>query len=237
MTPPPVGVVGLGVMGSAMSSHLLAAGFPVLGFDIDPGRRAEHEARGGTVCDSAADGARSADVVVTSLPSATALVDVLDGEGGLHGRGRPGLVVVETSTLSEESKRDGKRCSAVCGMRSRAWTRANSSGCSRRTCASASRPHSTCCSACRFSRTLDRRCSAKSVSPASRGKATVMSRTTTRSPSSGRSTQAAISRTQSGKGSWSCSPMKGSPSPKMRPPPRHAGPSPRAGGGRPVDPA
>jgi hypothetical protein len=28
-------------------------------------------------------------------------VDVLDGEGGLHGRGRPGLVVVETSTLSE----------------------------------------------------------------------------------------------------------------------------------------
>ena len=101
MTPPPVGVVGLGVMGSAMSSHLLAAGFPVLGFDIDPGRRAEHEARGGTVCDSAADMARSADVVVTSLPSAAALVDVLDGAGGLHGRGRPGLVVVETSTLSE----------------------------------------------------------------------------------------------------------------------------------------
>jgi 6-phosphogluconate dehydrogenase-like protein len=60
MTPRPVGVVGLGVMGSAMSSHLLAAGFPVLGFDIDPGRRAEHEARGGTVCDSAADVARSA---------------------------------------------------------------------------------------------------------------------------------------------------------------------------------
>jgi putative dehydrogenase len=41
------------------------------------------------------------DVVVTSLPSAAALVDVLDGEGGLHGRGRPELVVVETSTLSE----------------------------------------------------------------------------------------------------------------------------------------
>jgi L-threonate 2-dehydrogenase len=107
MSREPVGVVGLGVMGSAMSTHLLAAGFPLLGFDIDPRRRADHEARGGTVCGSAADVARGADVVVTSLPSEAALVDVLDGDGGMHGRGRPGLVVVETSTLSAQAKRDG----------------------------------------------------------------------------------------------------------------------------------
>jgi putative dehydrogenase len=106
-TPEPVGVIGLGVMGSAMSTHLLAAGFPVLGFDIDPRRRAEHEARGGAVCDSPADVAGGADVVVTSLPSADALLAVLDGEGGLHARGSRGLVVVETSTLSPEAKRDG----------------------------------------------------------------------------------------------------------------------------------
>lgn len=107
MTREPVGLVGLGIMGSAMSTHLLAAGFPVLGFDIDPGRRAEHEARGGAVCESPADVARSADIVVTSLPSADALLAVLDGAGGLHAGGRPGLVVVETSTLSPETKQDG----------------------------------------------------------------------------------------------------------------------------------
>jgi L-threonate 2-dehydrogenase len=109
-----VGVVGMGVMGSAMSTHLLGAGFPVLGFDIDPRRRAEHEARGGTACDSAADVARGADVVVTSLPSAGALMDVLDGEDGMRARGRTGLVVVETSTLSARAKRDGHD-------RARAW--------------------------------------------------------------------------------------------------------------------
>lgn len=99
-----VGVVGLGVMGSAMSTHLLAAGFDVLGFDLDETRRAEHAARGGTVCASAAEVAAGAEVVITSLPSATALLDVLDG---LCDGGRAGLVVVETSTLSPETKRTG----------------------------------------------------------------------------------------------------------------------------------
>jgi L-threonate 2-dehydrogenase len=99
-----VGVVGLGVMGSAMSTHLLAAGFDVLGFDLDEARRAEHAARGGTVCASAAEVAAGAEVVITSLPSATALRDVLDD---LCDGGRAGLVVVETSTLSPETKRAG----------------------------------------------------------------------------------------------------------------------------------
>jgi 3-hydroxyisobutyrate dehydrogenase-like beta-hydroxyacid dehydrogenase len=107
----PVGVVGLGVMGSAMSAHLLAAGFPVLGFDIDARRRDEHGERGGAACRSAAEVAAGAEVVVTSLPSETALLDVLDG---LRGGGRAGLVVVETSTLSPEAKQDGHD-------RARAW--------------------------------------------------------------------------------------------------------------------
>jgi putative dehydrogenase len=114
VTRPPVGFVGLGVMGGAMSSHLLTAGFPVLGFDLDPRRRADHEARGGTVCDSPAEVARGADVVVTSLPSAAALVAVLDGEDGLSAGAGAGLVIVETSTLSPQTKLDGYE-------RARAW--------------------------------------------------------------------------------------------------------------------
>jgi 3-hydroxyisobutyrate dehydrogenase-like beta-hydroxyacid dehydrogenase len=102
-----VGVVGLGVMGSAMSTHLLAARFDVLGFDVDETRRAEHAARGGTGCASAAEVAAGAEVVITSLPSAAALLNVLDGPAGLCTGGRAGLVVVETSTLSPETKRAG----------------------------------------------------------------------------------------------------------------------------------
>src|SRR5829696_3245649 len=90
MSSSPVGFLGLGVMGSAMSGHLLAAGFPVLGFDPDAGRRADHAARGGTVCASPAEVARGADVVVTSLPSAAALAAVLDGPDGLAAGARSG---------------------------------------------------------------------------------------------------------------------------------------------------
>ena len=114
MSGEPVGFIGLGVMGSAMSGHLLAAGFPVLGYDVDPSRRSEHEARGGVACAEPAEVARGADVVVTSLPSAAALVAVLDGEGGLHAGARPRLVVVETSTLGPDTKQDARD-------RARAW--------------------------------------------------------------------------------------------------------------------
>ena len=106
-TSEPVGVIGLGIMGSAMSTNLLAAGFPVLGFDVDAGRRDEHVERGGVVCERPADVARGAGVVITSLPSAAALIAVLDGEGGLHAGRRAGLVVIDTSTLSPEAKQDG----------------------------------------------------------------------------------------------------------------------------------
>jgi L-threonate 2-dehydrogenase len=111
----PVGFVGLGVMGSAMSGHLLAAGFPVLGFDVSPERRAEHEARGGVACGSPADVARGADVVVTSLPSAGALLAVLDGDDGVGAAARAGLVIVETSTLGHDTKEDGRARAAAWG--------------------------------------------------------------------------------------------------------------------------
>jgi len=103
----PVGVLGLGVMGGAMSEHLLAAGFPMLGFDPAPERRAEHEARGVVVCGSPAEVAQGADVVITSLPSAAALLAVLDGADGLGAGERPDLVIIEASTLSPETKQDG----------------------------------------------------------------------------------------------------------------------------------
>ena len=41
------GFIGLGTMGSALSAHLLAAGWAVTGYDIDPSRLAAHAGRGG----------------------------------------------------------------------------------------------------------------------------------------------------------------------------------------------
>ncbi len=96
-----VGVVGLGIMGSAMVAHLLARGHAVVGHDIDPGRVQDLVAAGGTAAASATDVARAADLVLTSLPTADAALEVC---AALAAAGRPELVVAETSTLPHEVK-------------------------------------------------------------------------------------------------------------------------------------
>ena len=85
-----VGVIGLGIMGSAMAANLARAGFAVYGYDIVASRRA------GTRCRSAGEVASKAPIVITSLPSAEALHEV--------SRELKGAIVVETSTLPIEDK-------------------------------------------------------------------------------------------------------------------------------------
>jgi 3-hydroxyisobutyrate dehydrogenase-like beta-hydroxyacid dehydrogenase len=95
-------------MGSALSAQLLAAGWAVTGYDIDPARLAAHAGRGGAAAASPAGTTAGADVVVTSLPTAQALLDVAAGEAGLASAARPGLVVIETSTLPLAVKRQAR---------------------------------------------------------------------------------------------------------------------------------
>ncbi|HEY9240887.1 MAG TPA: NAD(P)-dependent oxidoreductase [Streptosporangiaceae bacterium] len=110
----PVGFVGLGVMGSAMSSHLIEAGHQVIGYDLAAAARDAHAARGGVVAGSAAEVAAAAGLVVTSLPSAAALAEVVGGPDGLvAGGGR--LIVLETSTLMLADKMAGRQVLAGCG--------------------------------------------------------------------------------------------------------------------------
>ena len=116
----PVGFVGLGVMGSAMSSHLIEAGHQVIGYDLAAAAREAHAARGGIVAASPAEVAGSAGLVVTSLPSPAALTQVLGGlSAGAAAPGRPDrlgrLIVLETSTLSLADKTAGRQSLAESG--------------------------------------------------------------------------------------------------------------------------
>jgi 3-hydroxyisobutyrate dehydrogenase-like beta-hydroxyacid dehydrogenase len=62
-----VGVVGLGIMGSAMATHLGIAGFPVTGYDIVRDKVDALVRGGGSGATSPAEVAAQSDVVVTSL--------------------------------------------------------------------------------------------------------------------------------------------------------------------------
>src|SRR5881396_1611597 len=71
-----VGMIGLGIMGSAMSFSLGRAGFRVAGYDVVPRRRAEHVRAGGIAARSPREVVRRSGIIVTSLPSADALFQV-----------------------------------------------------------------------------------------------------------------------------------------------------------------
>ena len=90
------GVIGLGIMGSAMASNLLRAGFRVYGFDVEKKKRTALTKAGGTAISSPEE--LTAPVVVTSLPSAEALHAV---SRALSSKCR---IVVEASTLPIDDK-------------------------------------------------------------------------------------------------------------------------------------
>ncbi|MBW2514181.1 MAG: NAD(P)-dependent oxidoreductase [Deltaproteobacteria bacterium] len=101
-----IGVIGLGIMGSAISANLLKAGFTVTGYDIRPESIQILESQGGSGATDVRELAEASDVVITSLPSVAALQEVVSGPNGLLTAAKPGLIVVEVSTFPIEAKQE-----------------------------------------------------------------------------------------------------------------------------------
>ena len=96
-----VGMVGLGIMGSAISRNLAERGWRVIGFDTDAARRNEAAQAGVAIAADAVQVARDAPVILTSLPSPAAVMDV----AGIIATSAPSpRIVVELSTLTIADK-------------------------------------------------------------------------------------------------------------------------------------
>jgi len=108
-----VGIVGVGIMGSAIAGNLIRKGATVVGYDIDARRMSELAAMGGTPADSASEVTDRVELVLTSLPSAAALLMTVDG---IRSRPRSGLVVAELSTLPIAVKLDARERLAATGV-------------------------------------------------------------------------------------------------------------------------
>lgn len=99
-----IGVVGLGRMGKAFVTNLLAGSYHIIAYDRDPQRAESLQTDGAHAAGRLADLA-PCEVVVTSLPDDAALEAVALGPDGLIGILRPGTVHVSMSTISPELSR------------------------------------------------------------------------------------------------------------------------------------
>ena len=78
-----VGIVGIGIMGTAMMRNLVKDGFEVVGYDIADGAMARLAEAGGIAAASPRDAAEQAEILITSLPSVDAFEQVMAGQGGI----------------------------------------------------------------------------------------------------------------------------------------------------------
>jgi L-threonate 2-dehydrogenase len=96
-----VGVVGLGNMGGAFASHLAAAGWRVLGFDVDTARKRAATRAGVAVVPDVATLAAAAPTIILSLPNVGALEATV---AAITKADVPVRTIVETSTFAIEDK-------------------------------------------------------------------------------------------------------------------------------------
>jgi 3-hydroxyisobutyrate dehydrogenase-like beta-hydroxyacid dehydrogenase len=74
----PLGLIGLGLLGSSLAERLLAGGFRLIGTDLDPKRRAELRNRGGLDRDTAIEVVRDCERFILCLPTSDIVAQVID---------------------------------------------------------------------------------------------------------------------------------------------------------------
>jgi 3-hydroxyisobutyrate dehydrogenase-like beta-hydroxyacid dehydrogenase len=95
---PTIGFIGLGRMGSHMSSRLIAAGHRLVAFDVDAGALARAVQKGATPAKSPAEVASSADIVFVSLPTPDIVKAVALSEQGVIAGSRARMFVDLSTT-------------------------------------------------------------------------------------------------------------------------------------------
>ena len=93
-----VGIIGLGLLGSAIYDRLAAAGYEIAGYDIDPAK---------TRAKSAEKAARGANVVLLSLPHSEAVASVIEAIEPALAAGK--LVIDTTTGDPDQAVAFGKR--------------------------------------------------------------------------------------------------------------------------------
>jgi L-threonate 2-dehydrogenase len=101
-----VGVVGLGIMGGAFAHNLVAAGWRVHGYDIDPARRRALARAGVEIAQDVEALAAEVPTIITSLPKPAALDATVEAVAAARVRPR---IIIEASTFTIDDKLKAER--------------------------------------------------------------------------------------------------------------------------------
>jgi len=93
-----IGLIGLGLVGSAMAERLTADRFNVIGFDVEKAKCEQLEQLGGQAVDSPAQVAEQTDRIILSLPDTDAVLQVVEGPGGILKAKKLPEYIIDTTT-------------------------------------------------------------------------------------------------------------------------------------------
>lgn len=110
-----IAFIGLGNMGTPMAANLVKNGHTVAGFDLTPANLESAVKRGVKAAKSAADAAKTADVIITMLPSGKDTIAVYTKAGVLDAAPK-GAIFIDCSTIDVTSARQAHELASNAGM-------------------------------------------------------------------------------------------------------------------------
>lgn len=121
---PAAGFIGIGKMGLPMVAHLRRAGYGVTVYDTLPENALQARVSGCMVAATLGGCASQADVLFSSMPNDAALL-AITGADGMFAQAKPGMIFVDTSTVSAAVSTEVAERAAAAGI---AYVRCTVSG-------------------------------------------------------------------------------------------------------------
>jgi 3-hydroxyisobutyrate dehydrogenase len=123
---PTLGFIGLGLMGTPMTTRLLEAGYSVNVWNRNADKMAPLVERGACGQASIAELVRCSDIIMTCVTNTEAVQAVVFDEGGIADSGAAGKILIDFSSIEPDATREfAGQLQARCGM---AWIDAPVSG-------------------------------------------------------------------------------------------------------------
>ncbi len=100
MTNELIGFIGLGIMGTPMSGHLIGKGYKLVVYDVVPEAMQRVVALGAEAGKSAKDAASRADVVISMVPDSPDVEKVYLSADGVLAGAKPGTLLIDMSSIA-----------------------------------------------------------------------------------------------------------------------------------------